>query len=79
MVRKAYQIRYRYYEARHQAGATWKEVEDAKLAPDPTLDFLGDKWWRVPAAVLLAAAVAWKGLEWIGIGDDLMRALHVPP
>ncbi|HEX7940298.1 MAG TPA: hypothetical protein VF488_00755 [Gemmatimonadaceae bacterium] len=59
-------IRKRYRAAIEDMGKTWGEVLDGKPAPDPTIAFIGENWWKLPATVGALLLAIWQVLEWTG-------------
>ncbi|HEX7837505.1 MAG TPA: hypothetical protein VF469_08590 [Kofleriaceae bacterium] len=59
-------LRARYRKAIGTLGETWADVEGKKLAPDPTIAFIGENWWRLPATLGTMLLALWQILEWTG-------------
>ena len=41
--------------------------------PDPTIPFLGERWWKLPAIVFGIGGAAWATLEFFGVADYLAK------
>ena len=59
-------IRKQYRAAVADLAKTWRDVLDAKPAPDPTIAFIGESWWKLPATVGALLLAIWQVLEWTG-------------
>lgn len=77
MVMNAFAVRRAYRDAVASSGATWLEIQSAKLPPDPTIDFLGEHWWNLPAIVLGAASALWLIFQMAGV-SALITGLAAP-
>lgn len=52
-------IRLEYQKSLLKLGKTWGEIQAQKPPPDPTIGFLGDTWWKLPATVFGALTAMW--------------------
>jgi hypothetical protein len=69
MVRNAIAIRTTYQTQVSEMGATWQQIQEKKLPPDPTINFLGEHWWKLPTVILGMFAFLWLILEQVGVAD----------
>jgi hypothetical protein len=76
LVRNALILRHRYEDERAMLGTTWAEVGAKKPAPDPTVAFLGENWWRLPATFAGMFAGLWAVLEWARVAQIISAALR---
>ena len=51
-------IRLEYQKQLISLGRT-RDIQALKLPPDPTIGFLGDNWWKLPATIIGAFTVMW--------------------
>lgn len=73
-VRKAYLLRRKYQEAcTKKMGTSWSAQKAKNLPPDPTREFIGEKWWKLPAVVTAAITAALFALRLIGVMDFLLK------
>lgn len=68
-VRAATDIRRTYNKKLRSRGETWAEISATKAAPDPTIRFIGEHWWRLPAVILGFLGVLSGLLAWFGLID----------
>jgi hypothetical protein len=52
-------VRLGYQRSLRSLGNTWGEIQAQKPPPDPTIGFLGDTWWKLPATIFGAFAALW--------------------
>jgi len=52
-------IRLEYQKQLESLGTTWAEIQALKPPPDPTIGFLGDTWWKLPATIFGALTAMW--------------------
>lgn len=72
-VRKASLLRRKYQEAcTEKMGQSWSAQKAKNLPPDPTLEFLGDKWWKLPAVVTAVITAALVALKVLGVTNILV-------
>jgi hypothetical protein len=76
LVRNALVLRHRYHAARTRLGHSWKDVTAKDPAPDPTAEFLGENWWRIPATLGGLFAALWGVLEWTKVAEIVSSALR---
>jgi len=69
LIWNAVRIRQAYYNALGKLGATWQEIESRRPPGDPTINFLGEHWWKLPATIFGALTVLWAVIEWSGVVD----------
>lgn len=72
LARNAITIRLRYEKAATECASTWQEARSKEIAPDPTRDFIGENWWKMPATVFGSLGVAWTVLEWAGMAQVVL-------
>jgi hypothetical protein len=51
LVLNAIALRERYRTAIGRLAGTWKDVQALKPAGDPTVAFIGENWWKLPATL----------------------------
>lgn len=73
MVRNAIAIRRTYHAELRRLGKTWQDIQEKKPPPDPTSNFLGDHWWKLPTVILGTFALLWLIVEKIGVSDLLIK------
>src|SRR5207248_2373658 len=61
------------YQTRRQL---WHEDKEFDLPEDPTIDFLGESWWKLPAIVFTFFAVLWFIVEFLGLPSFLSQFFH---
>lgn len=66
LVYNAILLRGLYRAAIQRIATTWAEIERVKPAPDPTIPFVGENWWRLPATLGALLLVIWQVLELTG-------------
>jgi hypothetical protein len=76
LVRNAVYIRQDYRDALTELGTTTVEVDGKKPAPDPTIPFIGEDWWKLPTLVGGGLVAAWVFLEWTGAAQLVLDAVH---
>lgn len=66
-----------YYRAsiRRLAG-TWSDVAALKPAPDPTIPFIGENWWKLPATAGALVVAIWQVLEWTGASRVILDVVN---
>ena len=75
-IRRIYQLRIRYREScTERMKGKWSAEALHEFPPDPTLEFLGDKWWKLPAAVTAVVSGELVVLELFGVTDMLVQLL----
>jgi hypothetical protein len=67
MIRNAIILRFRCYETL----LTIKYDNIDMIPKDPTIDFLGTNWWKLPATVSVSLVSIWAILEWFGIAKSI--------
>jgi len=74
-VKNAYLLRSDYERVRAKVmGKSWSGEKAKNLPPDPTLEFLGDRFWKLPGVVVVvitAAYVALDALDFLGVREIL--------
>lgn len=76
VIRRAYLLRRKYQEAcTNKMGSSWSAQKAKNLPPDPTREFLGDKWWKLPAVVTAVITAALAALKVLGITNILVNQL----
>lgn len=73
MIRNAIVIRRTYLDELKKLGTTWQEIQDKKPPPDPTINFLGEHWWKLPTVIAGMFALLWLIVEQIGVSDLLVK------
>jgi hypothetical protein len=76
LVRNAIVLRLRYSRALGSLAATWDEVQKLKPAPDPTIPFIGENWWKLPATLGSLFVALWGVLEWTGAAKALIELVR---
>ena len=72
LIRNAIILRFRCYEALSD-----KEYKEGDKQPtDPTINFLGTEWWKLPATISVALASIWALLEWLGIAKIILNLIR---
>jgi len=66
-VLRAKDIRETYKSILRRRGTKWLDIVATMPAPDPTMKFIGEHWWRLPAVVFGFIGVLWGLLEWFGL------------
>jgi hypothetical protein len=73
LIRNAILIRSAYRKAFEARGKTWQEIKAQNLPPDPTMNFLGEHWWKLPTVILAMLGLVWLIVEKVGISDLLLQ------
>jgi hypothetical protein len=73
MVASAVAVRRRFAAQLVKLGTTWQQIQDRKPPPDPTIPFLGEHWWKLPAIIFGVGAALWSVLELFGVADYLAK------
>jgi len=73
MLASAVAIRRLFAAQLAKLGATWQQIQACKPPPDPTIPFLGEHWWKLPAIVFGIGAASWSVLEMFGVADYLTK------
>jgi len=47
-----------------------------KPAPDPTIPFIGENWWKLPATAGALLVAIWQVLEWSGASRVIIDAVN---
>jgi hypothetical protein len=76
LVRNAIVLRERYRTELTKLGATTAAVENEKPAPDPTISFIGEDWWKLPSLLGGILFAVWAILEWTGSSQTLIDAMR---
>ena len=76
LTRNLYEVRSIYQGARENLG-DWDAQSEAKIPPDPTLQILADRWWKLPGAVLAGLSLIWFLLEWLGVRGTLVETIKL--
>ena len=61
-----------------ELGSSWAEVEALKPASDPTVPFIGENWWKLPATLGGLLLALWGVLESTGAARVLVDTLLTP-
>jgi len=69
LIWNAAKIRQAYYNALETPCATWQEIESRPTPGDPTINFIGEHWWKLPAIIIGALAILWTAIKWSGVFD----------
>lgn len=75
LVYNATVLRRRYRDAIQRLASTWAEIEVVKPAPDPTIPFIGENWWKLPATLGALLLAIWQVLEWTGASRVILGAV----
>lgn len=73
MILRAISIRRSYQIELGKLGETWQEIQDQKPPPDPTINFLGEHWWKLPSLIVGMFALLWLIVQQIGVADRLLE------
>jgi hypothetical protein len=76
-IRNAIKLRQAYKKKVLEAGKDWHQIQEAKLPPDPTIDFIGENWWKLPAVISSIFALSWLIATQVGVSDFLQQLLGV--
>ena len=77
MIANAIAIRRAYHAELEKLGTTWQEIEATKPPSDPTINFLGEHWWKLPTIIVSMFAFLWLIPELIGVSDFLRELTGV--
>jgi hypothetical protein len=75
LVYNATVLRGRYRDAIQRIASTWAEIEAVKPAPDPTIPFIGENWWKLPATLGALLLAIWQVLEWTGASRVILGTI----
>jgi hypothetical protein len=75
LVYNATVLRRRYRDAIQRIASTWAEIEAVKPAPDPTIPFIGENWWKLPATLGALLLAIWQVLEWTGASRAILGTI----
>ena len=67
-VLRARELRRAYLIERSNLGSTWSAIQAQAPPSDPTADFLGPRWWAMPAAIPAVLGTAWAAIKLLGLG-----------
>ncbi len=76
LAHKAIVVRLRYEQCIAKQYPTFDSLLDAKIAPDPTRDFIGETWWKLPTSIFGSLGAAWAVLEWTGVTQVVLEAMQ---
>lgn len=76
MIRNAIELRRRYQESLLTSFDSWSAIKNADVPADPTENFIGKSWWKLPANFVGIITATWAVLEWTGVGKVLVDALR---
>jgi hypothetical protein len=65
LIWNAIQIRLQYRSQLRELGKTWTEIQEKRPPADPTINFLGEHWWKLPATVVGALTALWAITNWL--------------
>jgi hypothetical protein len=71
LIRNAIIIRFRC----NQELQKFEEEPKNRVPVDPTISFLGNTWWKLPATIGAALASIWALLEGLGLGKIILSAI----
>lgn len=74
LVNNAIRLRAEYHEAIAYSARTWDPDEAKKQPPDPTISFIGENWWKLPATLGAIVLALWQILEWTGAAHAIAAA-----
>jgi len=74
LVTNAIRLRAAYHKAIAATATTWDPDEARKWPPDPTIPFIGENWWKLPATFAAIAFALWQILEWTGAAHAIAAA-----
>jgi hypothetical protein len=75
ITRRALSIKEIYLTQLDNIKKSWKKIEEMKIAPDPTINFLGERWWSLPAAMTGTFAIFWALFKFTGLDALLIDFL----
>lgn len=73
MVWNAVAVRRMYQSQLGKLGFSWQEIQAKNPPPDPTINFIGEHWWQLPAIVSGVLAALWLILQLTGVSDFLLQ------
>jgi hypothetical protein len=75
MIRNAIVLRRSYQDCLARNFSSWGSIKDAVVPPDPTKDFIGESWWKLPVNFVGIVTAAWALLEFTGVAKLLVGLL----
>jgi hypothetical protein len=75
MIRNAIELRSRYQDSLFKHFDSWNAIRDANVPTDPTRDFIGESWWKLPANFVGIITATWAVLEFMGVAKVIVDAL----
>jgi hypothetical protein len=75
MIRNAIELRRRYQDSLSANFDSWSAIRDANVPSDPTRDFIGESWWKLPANFVGIISATWAILELTGVAKVIVDAL----
>lgn len=75
MIRNGLLLRERYKAVVKASFPTLQEKEASRIAGDPTIDYIGEKWWKIPVTLAGIVGSAWAILQWAGISKVIENVL----
>jgi hypothetical protein len=75
MIRNAIELRRRYQDSLLTNFDSWSAIRDANVPTDPTRDFIGESWWKLPANFIGIISATWAVLQLMGVANMIVNAL----
>jgi hypothetical protein len=63
---RAVSIKILYWSSVEKLDKKWKEIKE-DIPPDPTISFLGENWWSLPASLTGVFAALWVLIKVTGL------------
>lgn len=65
LLRRAFSMKYKYYEKLESLEVTHQQFIKQNVPPDPTTDFLGVRWWSLPASLGAILTAIWILIKYL--------------
>lgn len=72
---RAISLKLKYYEKIKNLRLTYREIVEKSLPPDPTIGFLGEHWWSLPASIIAIAAALWFLIKYLSLEELLLGSI----
>jgi hypothetical protein len=76
MIINGVRLRENYLLIIQKSFKTLQDKEKDKIGSDPTINFIGDRWWKIPVTLITMMGTAWIIFKWSGISaliEDVVK------
>lgn len=75
LIKNAILMRLQYQNSLSELSESPEEFQKAKILPDPTIEFIGESWWKLPVNFISILTAIWAVFNLTGIADIILNAL----